>query len=237
MDIQELIRANPALFVKLKEDLERRTGVKVTIPTSLELPPSSIPPPSTQQNSTTPSRPTIPQPLLPQSKPPDSRMSTAKRLCVDIAQMPEIVKLQVGEQRFTTTKDTLRSRSAYFDALFSGRFREPDLLDGHIFVDRNGDLFHYILEYFRTGDVPVLYDAVKGFDHLTYKRLLAEARFFQIRDLEDIILSKAYTKEVLVKRRYVNRLWEDMGSDPDIVNVMPLSDTKGIVTSVSYNIQ
>jgi len=64
--------------------------------------------------------------------------------------------LDVGGEKFTTSVDTLtRVKDTFFTALFSKQWeleRDPD--DKSIFIDRNGKIFTYILEYLRTDMVP-----------------------------------------------------------------------------------
>jgi len=68
----------------------------------------------------------------------------------------EKIKLNVGGEYFQTTIDTLIKTNektiSYFQSLFSQQWKlEMDPKDGSIFIDRDGILFGYILQYFRTG--------------------------------------------------------------------------------------
>jgi len=68
----------------------------------------------------------------------------------------EKIKLNVGGEYFQTTIDTLIKANektiSYFQSLFSQQWElEMDPKDGSIFIDRDGILFGYILQYFRTG--------------------------------------------------------------------------------------
>lgn len=113
--------------------------------------------------------------------------------------MSEIVKLQVGERQFTTNKDTLIDRSKYFAALFNWPSKEPP--EDTVFVDRDGDMFEYVLRYLRTSVFPLFYDQINGYDHPKYQMLLAEAQYFQIAKLEEFIDSRAYTKVLKIEHR------------------------------------
>lgn len=84
-----------------------------------------------------------------------------------------VVVLNVGGTKFTTTKTTLCGFTVnFFSAMFGGNFTPQPLDDGSFFIDRNGvyithislllckqltvsigDYFHYILEYLRDKDI------------------------------------------------------------------------------------
>lgn len=79
-------------------------------------------------------------------------------------EFPAIVPLNVGGVLFTTSLETLRSErfggaegdgGSMLASMFSGRL--PTRLDreGRFFIDRDGRLFHHILNYLRDGKFPV----------------------------------------------------------------------------------
>lgn len=110
----------------------------------------------------------------------------------------ELVKLQIGERHFTTTKDTLTDGSDYFAALFTWpNHKQPD---GTVFVDRDGDLFMHILCYLRTKVYPFFYNQSNGYDYAKYQLLLAEAKYFQVSKLESFIDTRAYLKVIKIER-------------------------------------
>jgi BTB/POZ domain len=61
------------------------------------------------------------------------------------------VKLNVGGQLFETSTSTLTSvEGSYFHSLLSGRWAAPHAdNDGSYFIDRNPNMFHYILDFLR----------------------------------------------------------------------------------------
>jgi hypothetical protein len=66
----------------------------------------------------------------------------------------DIVKLNVGGRRFTTSRQTLTwVQDSFFSSLLSGRI--PSLKDeaGAIFVDRDPDVFVPILHFLRSREV------------------------------------------------------------------------------------
>lgn len=97
------------------------------------------------------------------------------------------VSLNVGGEIYTTTLDTLtRCRDSMLGAMFTGQI--PALRDsrGNIFIDRDGKVFRYILNYLRSSAL----DLPDGFSDLALLR--READFFQIRPLlEEIRLYEA----------------------------------------------
>eukprot|EP00928_Gymnodinium_smaydae_P082018 TRINITY_DN65448_c0_g1_i1.p1 TRINITY_DN65448_c0_g1~~TRINITY_DN65448_c0_g1_i1.p1 ORF type:complete len:664 (-),score=93.59 TRINITY_DN65448_c0_g1_i1:175-2166(-) len=82
-----------------------------------------------------------------------------------------IVKLNVGGMRFTASRESL-VKCAYFRTLFDGGFATPDE-DDELFVDRDGQVFHHMLNYMRTNRRPseVILKQYK-------RELIAEAEFF-----------------------------------------------------------
>ncbi|KAM9426157.1 BTB/POZ domain-containing protein KCTD21-like [Pholidichthys leucotaenia] len=88
------------------------------------------------------------------------------------------VSLNVGGEIYTTTLDTLtRCRDSMLGAMFTGQI--PVLRDshGHVFIDRDGRVFRYILNYLRSSSL----DLPDGFSELALLR--READFFQIHPL------------------------------------------------------
>jgi hypothetical protein len=88
-----------------------------------------------------------------------------------------LVKLNVGGQRFLTSVSTLTANGTannFFTAMLSARI--PCVLDddGYYFIDRNGRHFEPLLDYLRTGgqlEVP---------DGMTLQRLVEEAHYYNI---------------------------------------------------------
>lgn len=88
------------------------------------------------------------------------------------------VSLNVGGEFYTTTLDTVtRCRDSMLGAMFTGQI--PVLRDnrGNVFIDRDGKVFRYILNYLRSSSL----DLPEGFSELALLR--READFFQIRPL------------------------------------------------------
>lgn len=108
------------------------------------------------------------------------------------------LSIQVGEALCRTSKETLTGESRYFKRLLRpDRELRPDQA---IFVDRNGPIFEHILEYLRTGQYPLFYDAATGHDEILYGKLLVEARFFEIDKLEACLSQRRYWNVVKTKK-------------------------------------
>lgn len=88
------------------------------------------------------------------------------------------VSLNVGGEIYITTLDTLTHyRDSMLGAMFTGKI--PVLQDnrGHVFIDRDGKMFRYILNYLRSNSL----DLPDGFSEVALLR--READFFQIHPL------------------------------------------------------
>ncbi|KAL4940642.1 hypothetical protein BDV06DRAFT_17755 [Aspergillus oleicola] len=108
------------------------------------------------------------------------------------------VELQVGDRRFTTTRETLVNGSTFFEALLSDRW-DAARPDGSYFVDADPDLFEHILRYLRRPSAPpIFYDVVKGHDYPLYNALLEEARYFGIDSLMEYLANQQYIKSVQI---------------------------------------
>jgi hypothetical protein len=97
------------------------------------------------------------------------------------------VKLNVGGKHFETTIETLTKYNdginSYFKALFSRQWQlEKDAKDDSIFIDRDGVLFDYILQYLRTGKI-----AIDLFSDLLRRDLMIEAQFYDLNILVNIL--------------------------------------------------
>ncbi|KAL9950669.1 hypothetical protein ACROYT_G043202 [Oculina patagonica] len=91
------------------------------------------------------------------------------------------VKLNVGGKIYKTTLDTLRKDpDSMLCAMFSGRFDlKADEEDGAYFIDRDAELFRYILNYLRNGELL----SVLCKDDRLKEELLAEAKFYQVQGI------------------------------------------------------
>lgn len=93
----------------------------------------------------------------------------------------DMVTLNVGGERYLTSVGTLtREKDSFFAALFSEQWKaERNPVDDSIFIDQNGKIFNYVLEYLRTG---MLLNSVWK-DETVLHSLLAEAQYFNLHSL------------------------------------------------------
>ncbi|XP_040278299.1 potassium channel regulatory protein [Bufo bufo] len=93
---------------------------------------------------------------------------------------PEVITLNVGGMNFTTTPSTLlRFPESKFAQMLDGSDRDFRIVSGQYFVDRDGTLFSYILDYLRTSQLTL------PSDFSDYERLQREAEFYQIPSLAE----------------------------------------------------
>ena len=92
--------------------------------------------------------------------------------------IPSIVKLNVGGQYFTTSRQTLISDpNSMLAAMFSGRHKQETTGDGSFFIDRDGTHFRFLVNYLRNGELIL----PEGATFL--KELEAEAKFYQLQGI------------------------------------------------------
>ena len=104
-----------------------------------------------------------------------------------------IVYLNVGGTVYTTTSDTLNNDGGGYLSILvrnqsmEGRVKNTLSKDGNIFIDRNGTLFEYILDFLRNGRLPSRLSDVLLVD------LRDEAMFYQIPELVQLLEDKLVT--------------------------------------------
>lgn len=111
----------------------------------------------------------------------------------------EIVKLNVGGCIYITTKSTLcKYPNSMLGAMFNGSMTTTVDQDGCHFIDRDGELFKYVLNYMRSSRLALPSD-FKDLDQLS-----AEADFYQIGPLiECVELLKQPKLETPAKVRFL----------------------------------
>lgn len=94
------------------------------------------------------------------------------------------IKLDVGGYKFTTTLTTLTADpDCMLAAMFSGRFMVERNEDGCVFIDRDGQYFHHILNWLRNGTLPLIDNPVER------EYLLVESKYYQITSLNECLLA------------------------------------------------
>ncbi|NXY02063.1 KCNRG protein, partial [Pteruthius melanotis] len=103
----------------------------------------------------------------------------------------EMVVLNVGGMRFVTRASTLQQfPESRLARMLNDDDREFKLLSGEFFVDRDGALFSYIMDFLRTLQVSL------PTDFSDYQRLQREAEFYGLYPLADLL-----SQEHLLKPR------------------------------------
>ena len=107
----------------------------------------------------------------------------------------KVVTLDVGGTKYRTTLSTLtKYPDSMLGAMFSGRHDLPQQKDGSYFIDRDGEVFKYILMYLRDRDLCFDYlhdDRLRNpqgqpspLESSLLKLIAYEADHFQLRELE-----------------------------------------------------
>ena len=95
-----------------------------------------------------------------------------------------IVRLNIGGREYVTSKSTLQmDPEGMLATMISGRVPSAKINDAY-FIDRDPDLFCYVLEFLRTGHVEL--PNSEG----SWRRLEREADFFMLPSLQQLIRSK-----------------------------------------------
>ncbi|XP_068021404.1 potassium channel regulatory protein [Melanerpes formicivorus] len=101
----------------------------------------------------------------------------------------EVVALNVGGVRFVTLASTLlRFPDCRLAQMVSSDGREAGLVSGELFVDRDGTLFSYILDFLRTLQVSL------PPDFSDYQRLQREAEFYGLSPLADLLKQEHFLR-------------------------------------------
>ncbi|XP_043927727.1 potassium channel regulatory protein [Protopterus annectens] len=94
----------------------------------------------------------------------------------------EVVNLNVGGVKYATLNSTLRKYpGSKLARLAEGNDADFRLINGQVFVDRDGDLFRYFLDYLRTGQLSL------PSDFSEYERLIREADFYELHSLANVL--------------------------------------------------
>ena len=107
----------------------------------------------------------------------------------------KVVTLDVGGTKYRTTLSTLtKYPDSMLGVMFSGRHDLPQQEDGSYFIDRDGELFKYILMYLRDREAffDYLHDSSLSnpqsqpspLESSMLKLVAYEAQYFQVRELE-----------------------------------------------------
>jgi BTB/POZ domain len=96
--------------------------------------------------------------------------------------MSQIVKLNVGGIKFTTTHDTLCINSPWFSRMLGATMKPGLVLEERIFIDRSGELFRHVLDYLRNRE-----HWTPPSDLKLRADLRSEATYFGLSEMESLI--------------------------------------------------
>jgi len=106
-----------------------------------------------------------------------------------------VIDLNVGGMLYSTTHTTLLHCNSMLTAMFSGRHELKRRADGRVFINRDGELFKYILQYLRDSDLNVAY-LNKGLR----ERLKRKAAFYCLPGLEKKLMTNSHLPSTVVLR-------------------------------------
>lgn len=104
-----------------------------------------------------------------------------------------IIKLNVGGVKFTTLKMTLDKHESFLSSLVSDRHNVIKDEEGYIFIDRNGEIFKYIMKWLRGYEIPF-----HKMENTELFNLYTDCKYYcisladEIKSYYDIILSNIF---------------------------------------------
>ncbi|XP_028657754.1 BTB/POZ domain-containing protein KCTD8-like [Erpetoichthys calabaricus] len=139
---------------------------------------------------------------------------------------PEVVELNVGGQVYVTKHSTLISvpESTLHSMFTKNQVKElPRDNRGRFFIDRDGFLFRYILDFLRDKQLVLP-------DHFPEKeRLLREAEYFQLNDLLKLLTPKV-TKQSSMNDEGCQSDIEENSQSSDLARAAALDKKSGFIT-------
>jgi hypothetical protein len=107
---------------------------------------------------------------------------------MNLSSKDNIIKLDVGGIHYKTTLDTITYDSNSMLAnMFSGRHKLIVDSDGYYFIDRDGEIFKYIIKYLRDKTLDI-----GGFSDSLINDIMKEADYFNLEGLVEICSKKKY---------------------------------------------
>ncbi len=97
----------------------------------------------------------------------------------------DIIKFNVGGQKFATSRDNLLRERSFFTGLLSSNFHVDRDEEGNIFIDRNPTYFQTILDYFRGLELDL-----EEWSEKERKKLMEEVKFYEIGSLIGLLKPK-----------------------------------------------
>ena len=122
----------------------------------------------------------------------------------------KVITLNVGGTQYTTTLSTLtKYPDSMLGVMFSGRHDLPQQEDGSYFIDRDGEVFKYILMYLRDSTVAFIH--ASRLDEAQQLHLKLEANYFLLPNLEKV-LQQALDQRAAIKENELRRTIAEKGT-------------------------
>jgi len=116
----------------------------------------------------------------------------------------EIIYLNVGGIKYSTTRSTLcKYPESMLGAMFAHNMPSQVDKDGCYFIDRNGKMFEYILQFLRSGEMALPNDFKE------YNLLKSEIDFYQLEPLLD---GTTFEKKLQLELIVVAYCWQSPGA-------------------------
>ena len=94
------------------------------------------------------------------------------------------VKLNIGGYKYEALKETLTKYVSFFSLMINSPISSKTDSDGYIYIEQDGQVFNYILEYLKTGEIIFKTNE----ERLNFvKKISKENEFYQIPDIEDYV--------------------------------------------------
>ena len=67
--------------------------------------------------------------------------------------LADTVKLNIGGYKYEALKETLTKNESFFSLMINSPISSKTDSEGYIYIEQNGEVFKYILEYLKTGEI------------------------------------------------------------------------------------
>ena len=104
---------------------------------------------------------------------------------MDIEIIVNTIKLNIGGHKYEALKETLTKHESFFKLMIDSPIPSKTDSDGYIYIEQDGEVFKYILEYLKTGEI-TFYNNEEKLNFI--KKISKENEFYQIPDIEDLFI-------------------------------------------------
>ncbi|KAI4181593.1 MAG: hypothetical protein L6R41_006538, partial [Letrouitia leprolyta] len=107
------------------------------------------------------------------------------------------ITLQVGEQRFQTSKTTLDG-SPVFKNFLAERWNDDPYANNIFYLDADPEAFKHIIRFLRHGIYPLCYSEASGHNYALYATIYNQAESFRITKLSTWLHDKKYLQAIKI---------------------------------------